>query len=631
MKWATASLEQRDPLKDGRIPSILIPLFFLVLLAVVSAAQYADYDLWWHLRNGSVVAQTGTLFTTDQYSWTFTGQQQFHGEWLGDLILYAAHRLGGFVGLYLLKFSLLLVTFFFLYRLLLTTTGEDIRSVFAAIVILVLVLFAIRFRLFIRPYLFSYCFFAAFLYLIDKYGRTKSHTILWILIGLELLWTNVSVGAFFGPMLMLLASLPRLRSLSHERPFILATAGVGLALLCNPMGPESLMIVLRSLKGEYATPVGEDQPLSIALLWGHGIRYTIAFQLLVLLGAASLFLRRGYRNLHHLGLFCCFLAASVLKVRMIDFFSLAVAMLAIGPLLRILDSLPSWLWDWPRTVAGAVGIVLTATSILVATSSTYAFGISVKQGVFPDAALRFLDEQMIGGRMMNSYSLGGYLIWNAPHRKVFIDGRHRHVYSGDFYNRYQKMMKNPEMWARMEQEWGFDYTVLEYDQRDRRFPLHLNDNPSWSLVFWDDRSAVYVKKNEANRSVIEDYGYRIARPAFYDFSYLDRLLHGRTGQELLPHLERDLRLNPENQEAALAKVYVLYSLGPAFRQQTARELDRIMTMSPDLAIKHSARAVLLVEQGRINEACKEIVRALELNPNDPAGLSLSGRIKQCGR
>jgi len=49
------------------------------------------------------------------------------------------------------------------------------------------------------------------------------------------------------------------------------------------------------------------------------------------------------------------------------------------------------------------------------------------------AALEFMQRQHINGRIFNNYGWGGYMEWNAPQLKPFIDGRADiFVYNGVF-------------------------------------------------------------------------------------------------------------------------------------------------------------------------------------------------------
>src|ERR1019366_3884255 len=52
---------------------------------------------------------------------------------------------------------------------------------------------------------------------------------------------------------------------------------------------------------------------------------------------------------------------------------------------------------------------------------------------YPKAALDFMQRQHINGRIFNQYKWGGYMEWNAPALKTFIDGRADiFVYNGVF-------------------------------------------------------------------------------------------------------------------------------------------------------------------------------------------------------
>jgi len=42
---------------------------------------------------------------------------------------------------------------------------------------------------------------------------------------------------------------------------------------------------------------------------------------------------------------------------------------------------------------------------------------------YPVEAVNYLKEEHISGRLFNDYGWGGYIIWQAPEIKVFIDGR----------------------------------------------------------------------------------------------------------------------------------------------------------------------------------------------------------------
>ena len=47
----------------------------------------------------------------------------------------------------------------------------------------------------------------------------------------------------------------------------------------------------------------------------------------------------------------------------------------------------------------------------------------LRQDGYPVAAVQFLKKEELGGRIFNSYGWGGYLDWQLPESRVFIDGR----------------------------------------------------------------------------------------------------------------------------------------------------------------------------------------------------------------
>jgi len=43
--------------------------------------------------------------------------------------------------------------------------------------------------------------------------------------------------------------------------------------------------------------------------------------------------------------------------------------------------------------------------------------------LYPEKAVEYLNKNKIKGNIFSLYGWGGYLVWNAPHNKIFIDGR----------------------------------------------------------------------------------------------------------------------------------------------------------------------------------------------------------------
>ncbi|MBI5639480.1 MAG: hypothetical protein HZA17_03545, partial [Nitrospirae bacterium] len=301
-----------------------------LLIIFISMTKISDYDFWWHLKLGETVYNTGQIYTADTFSYTFNGQPQFNAEWLADLLIYLSYKSGGFYGVNVLKTLVILLTFLFLYGTLKNMSKDEEAGFYASVLTLVLVLFSLRFRLFIRPYLFSFLFFSIFLFIISHFEKNRNIKLLYLLPFIQILWANMSKGAFYGPILLgiFIISFGMIKKIR----FVVILFFVIACSFLSPATYKIYSLPLSVLVGsQYKETIGEHQPLSLMMLWGYGFKYTYAYQLLVLVALSYLIFLRGWRNIYHLLLFAFFWLQSLILVRMIDFFSLTAVVLTAFP------------------------------------------------------------------------------------------------------------------------------------------------------------------------------------------------------------------------------------------------------------------------------------------------------------
>jgi hypothetical protein len=458
---------------------------------------------------------------------------------------------------------------------------------------------------------------------LNRAQRGQRGRLFWLLIPMEILWANTSKGAFLGVLLLGLYAMDRLVRGEVTRADVIIFIAVPLASLLNPEGWKVYEFLLGFAGGDKALAVGgEQQPLSIQMLWGGGWTYTFCYQLLVVSGAAYLVFMKGWKNLFHLSSFIVFLVFSIALIRMIDFFALLSGlffflacreMVARAPGLRALGT---------KVWAGLVGAAMVVLLLLfVPGNTTYAFGVGVKEYMFPENAVAFLRENKIQGRLFNSYPFGGYLTFFHPEEKVFIDGRGYHLYPTDFQVNYLRSVGEKDIWKTIDKEWQFEVALLEYDHLSfgRHFARHITENKDWALVFWDEKSAVYLKKVPKFTNVISRYQYKVVRPNFNGFGYLNALLKQK-GFALINDIEADLQKNPDNQEVRLAKVFSLYTMNrKIFREEIKKELLVCNQLYPEVAMEYSGLALLSLEDKNRAEARRFAQKALSIDPGDPGG------------
>lgn len=109
----------------------------------------------------------------------------------------------------------------------------------------------------------------------------------------------------------------------------------------------------------------------------------------------------------------------------------------------------------------------------------------------PMAGVEFLRKNNIEGKIFNSDTFGGYLIWTGyPTLRPFIDGR---LLDNERLFRYIQVMSQPQrFWPQLEKDFGFQVAILKLS--DKRVSEYLRTRPDWKLRFEDEGSQVFIKR-----------------------------------------------------------------------------------------------------------------------------------------
>lgn len=622
--------------------------YFLYLSALLFAALFpltkiADFDLFIHLRMGADLFEGGLAFKGEA-GWFF------RPEWLSQAIIYLSYRLGGFYGLGSLKsllfVSLCLITF---ATLRIFSNGKDASghgSPLPHVLTLLVLAYALRFRLDLRPYYFSYIFIALYVYAFLKHKSSGSVRTLYFLPLMQVLWGNTHSGWIAGPALLLIMTLSEAvrtrkipRALLISLPVVFALSGL------NPegFGPYEKLIGLSSISGmsglaatgQAAPTLGEWQALSTELLWGYGLRYTLGFQVLVA-GTLVYLLREAVARRFNLFATAVFAGSIFYTTRHMRFAAIASILLApyfyaaLENVFSLLARPAQRITQRAPNAKAALNALLAATLALlfiftVLKSNYYSFGFGPKQWTFPEQAIEFLDENSISGNAFNTVTVGSYMLWATPERVPLIDAR---IADSALFSKYEKAIAGANGFALLDAQYNFNYALIDYNVKSRwRYPLHLNTNPSWALVHWDRASALYLKKSPQNALIIEKHAYKVLRPFFNDFSYLDP--HTRPGADkaaVLDMIKSDVKRNPDLHEVHLAAAYHAYYLG--LKDLAFSEVEAATHLKPGIPLAHISMAMLLLEQGDRAKAIKHLQQALRLNPRSIDARKLLGRAEQ---
>ena len=105
--------------------------------------------------------------------------------------------------------------------------------------------------------------------------------------------------------------------------------------------------------------------------------------------------------------------------------------------------------------------------------------------MFPAGAVSWLQSNEQPVILFNEYNWGGYLIYNLPDEKVFVDGR-TDLYGDDILAEYVSIMKAGEGWNVLLGDYGVDTLLLERDSTLE----YVAQLEGWKVVFRDATSVV---------------------------------------------------------------------------------------------------------------------------------------------
>jgi hypothetical protein len=460
---------------------------------VIAGRLFVEGDTWWHTAVGERILSTHTWPVTDIYSFTVPGSGWIAYEWLGEVVLAIAARLGGVVGyavlLSLLAMGIALLTYWYAWLRSGSATAAALATVLA------LQITPSSFTL--RPQLIGYIFLLVTLISLERF-RLRRIKALWFLPLVFLIWVNthssfvlgfVALGAYWagGLVSFQLGSLRAERWSGIERKHLLWVTLLSLAaIFVTPYGPRLAQYPLEVMLRQRATLLLATEWLPLNL----GPPYARVFLVLVIAASILQLVSPVVIRLDVLLLLLFTFVESCLHVRFLLFFAIVFA-----PVLASLLSrwLPSGRTARGRPLVNALMIAVLVAAI-VALLPTRSKLEQIRARVYPVGAVEFLRRNPVPGRMFNDDNWGGYLIRALPGRRVFMDGRFDiYEYGGvllDYFNFVNRRIDPAEFLD----EYRLDAVLLRTES-----PLcgYFDTSHRWRRIYLDSTSVIYVRADES--------------------------------------------------------------------------------------------------------------------------------------
>jgi hypothetical protein len=517
---AAAELASAAPPRRGGLERLLavIAVASIVTLAIGFAARPLSHDdLFGHLRTSEWMAAHHQVPRQDPFSFTRPGAPWISHEWGFSLLVGAVDAVAGKRGLRVLAALLTLaigVAVAARARRLAAwpvpasqPRGAGIATSPPILLSLLLAVgcWAVAPELFLRASLVGELCLALLLLLLERFAATGSRRELSGIVALFLLWGNLHSSALFGLAVLALATgeaalgrfLPgragglTLRQRSDRLAAYAGTLVAALAAaLLNPNGAAALLYPVYLGRLLFAS----DIPWDLAQFSASSPAHDSALLLLIVLFLAAALPLSRLRLLSpfDVALFLLYLALSFRSQRFVfDFVVVGVPVLyrllsrtPVGAAAAIAEPAAPLKGGRARRleIAGA------ALAVLVLAGSALAVARALPRRdvleSFPEGACSFMLREQIDGHLFNHQNMGGFLSWRLR-VPVFWDGR-----NDVFASLVREVTTTP--FATTVARYGIDVlfiTEREYD--DLRPEL---TSGRWGLVYWDDFSAIYLRR-----------------------------------------------------------------------------------------------------------------------------------------
>lgn len=498
--------------------SLSLPLvgFLLELLLAgfvlnLTLQPLVEPDLGWHLRAGlDVIAEGWRLPDTDPYSHTMPEWHWVEHAWLTDGVLGVIYRgMGPFGGVGLILFFGGVTALAWWVAAL----PAAVHRIYRWVAMVASLWVALPF-LGARTQLVSLLGIAILLW---GWRRIQQGQRIWIygLPPLFLLWANLhggfTAGLFLSALLLSLSGLvkvwagrPAVEALLDEpvlswedlRRWAIAL-GLATAVTClNPYGWRLYLEIYESLTDRFMVEtLREWQPVSFRGWAGQAYGFYLA-------GLACL-VGGWYRRVEPVRwvMLAVMLGLSLLHWRNVPLF-LIVSLSLVAELLALAAS--SCIRWMPTLRTHAVltlgGLTIGTAGALSALGtehlehvwlSGHAPDVYFEQTEYPIEAVRWIRSHRdeVGTRLYNDYGYGGFLLWQLPGERIFIDGRMPawHIKDRRIFQDYADLNREDSPRLAVLDRYAVDWALI---QRGSALALALAAHPAWRTVYADAKVVI---------------------------------------------------------------------------------------------------------------------------------------------
>ncbi|HEY2901467.1 MAG TPA: hypothetical protein VGL59_12875 [Polyangia bacterium] len=457
--------------------STLIAGLLLLAVAVLACLMPAQSDTYWALRAGQDIWRTGHIPTVDTYSFTATGRPWPDHEWLWQVLAYGLYSVGGMPLLTAVSAALVVTSLGIVWRLMVGPPSLRFFLMLVAIPLSALVWAP-------RPQIVT-------LLLLALLARALVQERYALLPLLFVCWANVHGGVVLGGWLLAATTLAAAArafmtgaAADRRRLRWLVVTGFCCALGCavTPMGWGLFRFVLASEERLRQARVNEWLPPTLGFsvdgaVWIVGLAFVLLLAwrwrsaardgwptVAVVAGAAAL-MPLAFRSVRHVGPFLLLAPAAASRLLGADFRWRRAAADAGA------------VADRPRLNTALLNIAAAAGAVVVALAWSRPLAAL---GWRPLSVQALAAVRACPDPIYNHYNQGGYLLWFAPEKKVFVDSR-QDPYPLPFLLEHLAIESGDAPWQPLFQRYGVRCAILG----PRSPTVAALDQAGWRTLYRD--------------------------------------------------------------------------------------------------------------------------------------------------
>ncbi|MDH5719631.1 MAG: tetratricopeptide repeat protein [Spirochaetia bacterium] len=510
----------------------LIKTFLFASLLFLLINKVGDTDAWVHLNIGKLIYDTGgfpekEMFVYPNFDKNFLDIYPF---WLFSFIVYFLYLTGGVFLLVLFK----ALTAFFAYYFLLKDVKIKNDNIIISVLCIFIAVYLTQNRLVLRPDLIVMFFIAFTIYSMNDYIENKNKAIYFLPL-ISLLWANSHSSVvlfFFIVSVYIFSALTNKYIFNNENKYfinidkknlnflLLISAISFLTTLINPTHVKIYFYGFNVLSSDW----NKDTIIELKPVSGISA-YIVAFFGFFFLTTFTL--NKNNFLLHRLLLILPFMIMPFVSQRFIFLLGAIGAPIAAKNIAEFLANKNLFTKYNIKTIyknSILIGFILLFTVLIKLQSlplltSALKWGFDFDYALMPKDAVNYLEKNSINGRILNFFHTGQYIIWQRyPKNTVLSDAR-----SGLDPQLSEKIIKLSSPQIAKELSEKYDSEILFLTQKNY-YSYSANtafgkeevgsffSDKAWALVYWDDKSLIYLKKGGKLENIIEKDEYKAINP-----------------------------------------------------------------------------------------------------------------------